>query len=604
MKKWFWVFSAVLVAGVFAIYGQTGWFEQLSYDDEGYTATCRFVKDGLSIVNVLESFKDLTWGGIYMPITYTSYMTVISLFGPAHGPQHLVSVLFHAVNAVLFFAFLLRLIAVRPIVQSNNPNNRTIFICFLAAALWAWHPLRVESVAWIASRKDTLFTLFTLLGLFSWLRGRRLLTYFLMLCGCLSKPTAMVFPVLAFCVEYLTVRPDGRSRNSSLFTLNSSLLKYIPLLFFAAATALLATYSQTHGDGEAGRGLFYSTFSWRLLNAAVSLGIFFYHTVVPVGLQFWYRPIRGGIPLHTTLGLVSLALTTGVFLLALWKCRAHRRTLLMTALWFCAAISPTLGIAGSFGNHAFADRFTYVPLMALSILIVLVAEDWLGQHPKSSVFRFPFAILPYSLLLFSFFIIPFSFSYARTYRNNLTAFENVARWDPGHAYAWTNIGSETILRTGDFEKGIAYFRKSIALFPTEEAEGQLVTALISRNNPQDEDEIVRLCMKHADWSTSPKEGVIPFISKEKDKDGFMTEALGVVSTRHQDWPNAVRCFEEALKREPREDCRMRLAMSYWNMKKYVDALPHLKVLAQSSRTDIANKAKELMGVLSSKESQK
>ena len=602
MKKWFWIFSAALVVGVLAIYGQTGWFEQLSYDDEGYTVTCRFVKDGLSLANVLESFKDLTWGGIYMPITYISYMAVISLFGPAHGPQHLVSVLFHAINAVLFFAFLLRLSS--PDDKKRVRRHSSFLICFLAAALWAWHPLRVESVAWIASRKDTLFTLFTLLGLFSWLRGRRLLTYFLMLCGCLSKPTAMVFPVLAFCVEYLTVRPDGRSRNSSLFTLNSSLLKYIPLLFLAAATALLATYSQTHGDGEAGRGLFYSTFSWRLLNAAVSLGIFFYHTLVPVGLQFWYRPIRGGIPLHTTLGLISLALTTGGFLLALWKCRAHRRTLLMTALWFCAAISPTLGIAGSFGNHAFADRFTYVPLMALSILIVLVAEDWLGQHPKSSVFRFPFAILPYSLLLFLFFIVHFSFSYARTYRNNLTAFENVARWDPGHAYAWTNIGSETILRTGDFEKGIAYFRKSIALFPTEEAEGQLVTALISRNNPQDEDEIVRLCMKHADWSTSPKEGVIPFISKEKDKDGFMSEAMGVISTRHQDWPNAVRCFEEALKRDSREDCRMRLAMSYWNMKRYADALPHLKVLAVSPRTDIASKAKELISVIATKESQK
>lgn len=619
MKKWFWIFSAALVAGVLAIYGQTGWFEQLSYDDEGYTVTCRFVKDGLSFANVLESFKDLTWGGIYMPITYISYMAVISLFGPAHGPQHLVSVLFHAINAVLFFAFLLRLSSPDDKKTSTPPfliPPSSFLICFLAAALWAWHPLRVESVAWIASRKDTLFTLFTLLGLFSWLRGRRLLTYFLMLCGCLSKPTAMVFPVLAFCVEGLAnpaalpnVFPFSRFRTSSssqshTSTFSHYILKYIPLLFLAAATALLATYSQTHGDGEAGRGLFYSTFSWRLLNAAVSLGIFFYHTVVPVGLQFWYRPIRGGIPLHTTLGLVSLALTTGGFLLALWKCRAHRRTLLMTALWFCAAISPTLGIAGSFGNHAFADRFTYVPLMALSILIVLVAEDWLGQHPKSSVFRFPFAILPYALLLFSFLIVQFSFSYARTYRNNLTAFENVARWDPGHAYAWTNIGSETILRTGDFEKGIAYFRKSIALFPTEEAEGQLVTALISRNNPQDEDEIVRLCMKHADWSTSPKEGVIPFISKEKDKDGFMSEAMGVISTRHQDWPNAVRCFEEALKRDSREDCRMRLAMSYWNMKRYADALPHLKVLAVSPRTDIASKAKELISVIATKESQK
>ena len=599
MKKWFWIFSAVLVAGVLAIYGQTGGFEQLSYDDEGYTVTCRFVKDGLSFANVLESFKDLTWGGIYMPITYTTYMAVISLFGPAHGAQHLVSVLFHALNAVLFFAFLLRLLAQRSIEQSEQSNNRTIFICFLAAALWAWHPLRVESVAWIASRKDTLFTLFTLLGLFAWMRNRRLLTYFLMLCGCLSKPTAMVFPVLAFCVEYLTVRPEGRSRNSSLFTLNSSLLKYLPMLVLAAATALLATYSQTHGDGEAGRGLFYSTFSWRLLNAAVSLGIFFYHTVVPVGLQFWYRPIRGGIPLHTALGLVSLALVTGGFLLALWKCRAHRRILLMTALWFCAAISPTLGIAGSFGNHAFADRFTYVPMMALSILIVLALNSELPHFRTSSISQSHTSIFPHYICLVSGSVLllfaTLSFSYARTYRNNMTAFENVARWDPGHAYAWTNIGSETILRTGDFEKGIAYFRKSIALFPTEEAEGQLVTALVSRNNPQDEDEIVRLCMKHADWSTSPKEGVIPFISKEKDKDGFMSEAMGVISTRHQDWPNAVRCFEEAIKRDPqREDCRMRLAMSYWNMKRRDLAAPHLRILASSPRPDIAAKARELL----------
>ena len=591
MKKWFWIFSAVLVAGVLAIYGQTGGFEQLSYDDEGYTVTCRFVKDGLSFANVLESFKDLTWGGIYMPITYTSYMAVISLFGKVHGPQHLVSVLFHAINAVLFFAFLLRLEDARRETgdggrETGDGRRGALIVAFLAAALWAWHPLRVESVAWIASRKDTLFTLFTLLGLFAWMRNRRLLTYFLMLCGCLSKPTAMVFPVLAFCVEYLTVRPEGRSRNSSFFTLNSSLLKYLPMLVLAAATALLATYSQTHGDGEAGRGLFYSTFSWRLLNAAVSLGIFFYHTVVPVGLQFWYRPIRGGIPLHTALGLVSLALATGGFLLALCKCRDHRRTLLLTALWFCAAISPTLGIAGSFGNHAFADRFTYVPMMALSILIVLILPRHQAPSTKHKALISCLVLLVFATL---------SFFYARTYRNNMTAFENVARWDPGHAYAWTNIGSETILRTGDFEKGIAYFRKSIALFPTEEAEGQLVTALISRNNPQDEDEIVRLCMKHADWSTSPKEGVIPFISKEKDKDGFMSEAMGVISTRHQDWPNAVRCFEEAIKRDPqREDCRMRLAMSYWNMKRRDLAAPHLRILASSPRPDIAAKARELL----------
>ena len=605
MKKWFWILSTVLVAGVLAIYGQTAGFEQLSYDDDGYTVTCRFVKDGLSFANVLESFRDFTWGGIYMPITYISYMAVISVFGPAHGPQHLVSVFFHALNAVLFFAFLLRLLALRPIEQSEQSNNRTIFICFLAAALWAWHPLRVESVAWIASRKDTLFTLFTLLGLFAWMRNRRLLTCLLMLCGCLSKPTAMVFPVLAFCVEYLTVRPEGRSRNSSpilhpssLIPHPSSLVKYLPLLLLAAATALLATYSQTHGDGEAARGLFYSTFSWRLLNAAVSLGVFFYHTVVPVGLQFWYRPIRGGVPLHTVLGLVSLVLATCGFLLALWKCRAHRRTLLMTALWFCAAIGPTLGIAGSFGNHAFADRFTYVPMMALSILIVLALNSKLPHFRTSSISQSHTSIFPhYICLVFGsvlFLFAALSFFYARTYRNNMTAFENVARWDPGHAYAWTNIGSETILRTGDFEKGIAYFRKSIALFPTEEAQDELGYALSVRNDPKDEAEVVDFCMKRADWKTSPKEGVIPLIPETKDRDGICSEALGVVSIRHHDWPNAIRCLEAAFQRGGREDARMRLAMSYWNMKRRDLAAPHLQVLSASTRPDIAAKARELL----------
>jgi len=188
-----------------------------------------------------------------------------------------------------------------------------------------------------------------------------------------------------------------------------------------------------------------------------------------------------------------------------------------------------------------------------------------------------------------------SFGYAATYRNNLTAFEQVVRNDPEHCYAWTNIGGETILRTGDFEKGIAFLRKSLAIFRTEEAEDELVHALVSRNNPKDEQEIVDLCMKHVDWSTSSKEGEIPLIPETKDRDGFLSEALGIVSTRHADWPNAVRCFDAAWLRGGREDCRMRLAMCYWNMRQYDKAAEHLLPLSLSSRPDISTKAKELLG---------
>ena len=654
-NKRFWACAAALVAGIALIYGQTGGFEQLAYDDEGYTVDCPFVRDGLSVGNILAAFGNLTWGGIYMPLTYASYMAVISAFGPSHGAQHLVSAFFHAVDAVLFLALLLRLAGWscarrerderdwdrqdadgRGKRDKNDKRNGkegwgVLAAAFFAAALWAWHPQRVESVAWIASRKDTLFAMFTLLGLFAWMDRRYWLAYLMMLCGCLSKPTAMVFPALAACVELLGPagsrsgederdRLDGKDgdgqdknwrdwRNKGRFW--RAVPRYLPLLAMAALTAAVAAYSQTHGEGDAARPLFYSTFGWRLLNALVSLGMYFYHAVVPVGLQFWYRPIRGGIPLHAPLALGALGVVAAGWCVAFLRCRGWRRALFAAALWFFAGIGPTLGIAGSFGNHAFADRFTYLPMMAVSILAMLVAgvrgRKAVQQNGRTrgatrgtggragGVPPSEFRILPFFIVLPVLLVL--SFAYARTYRNNLTAFENIAKWDPGHSYAWSEIGSETIMRTGDFRKGIEYLRKSIAIFPAEETEERLVTALIALNDARDEDEIVRLCMKEADWSTSPNEGVIPLIPAEKDKDGLRMEALGMIATRHFDWPNAIRCFEAAIERGPeREDCRMRLAMSYWNAKRRAEALPHLRILAESQRPDIEAKARELLAV--------
>ena len=154
MKKNFWLFAALLVAAVLCVYAQTGVFEQLSYDDDGYTIGCRFVRDGFSLANLLTAFGDVTWGGIYMPVTYASYMATISLFGAGTGAQHIVSVAFHCLNAVLFFAFLVDVSSRR---ERHAPlAGPTLVLCFFGAALWALHPLRVESVAWIASRKDTL----------------------------------------------------------------------------------------------------------------------------------------------------------------------------------------------------------------------------------------------------------------------------------------------------------------------------------------------------------------------------------------------------------------------------------------------------------------
>lgn len=592
-KRWFWIAALALVIGIAAVYGQSGSFGFLSYDDEGYTLSCPFVKDGLSLSNIASAFRDPAWGGIWMPVTYVSYMATISLFGSSPGPQHLVSVFFHCIDAVLFLLFLARLSEAcgrRDPAGEGSAGRVPAAILLFSAAFWALHPLRVESVAWVASRKDTLFTLFTLLGLLAWLRaaagrgGRACLAaaFGMMALGCMSKPTAMVFPALAFSVELLVV---GRG----LFASPRRWLKYAPFLALSAATAALAAYSQTHATGEASHPLFYSTFSWRVLNAAVSLGMYAYHTFIPAGLQFWYRPVRDGIPLHAAQGLASLAVAAGAFAWGFTRAGARTRlAMAASAIWFLAAISPTLGVAGSFGNHAMADRFTYVPAMGFSILLaaLLSGAKASGRRGAALLGLLGLVVAGYAAA---------AFRYASTYRDNMAAFVNVARHDPGHCYAWTNIGSETILRTGDFDRGIAYLRKSMSVFPTDEAREQLALALATRNAPEDEAEIISICMEGLD----PAEGEpIPVIPAGRDPQGFLSEALGIIAARHYDWPNAIICLETAVSRDPeREDCRMRLAMSLWNARRRGEARPHLEILSGSARPDIAAKARELLDMV-------
>ena len=337
----------IIVLGVWVIYWQTREFELLAYDDAEYTVGCPFVKDGLTLLNVGAAFSNFTYGGIWMPLTWISYMMTSTLFG--EDAQHWVSVVFHSINVILLWCLLMRMCNVRD-------DFWKIAAVFAAVAFWAWHPQRVESVAWIASRKDTVFTMFTLLGLLAWHCGRCGKGLLLMLAACMSKPTAMCFPFLALAIDILSTRCIRWKW-------------YAPLFVFAGVIGGLTMYSQSYDNPG---GLYYGTFAWRLMNGAVALGLQLWHSFVPEGLHFWYRPTAGEIPLDATKGFLVLAVATVAFAIAFWKCRA-------CALWCFAAIEPTLGVAGSFGNHAYADRFTYVPAMAASLL----AATWLGTfRPK------------------------------------------------------------------------------------------------------------------------------------------------------------------------------------------------------------------------------
>ena len=538
--------ALVLVAAAWAVWFQTGGFEYIRLDDNLYVFEFPAVAGGLSFDGIRGVFSNFTQGGIWMPVTSITYMIDISLFGATPGAHHLASVAWHTANTLLVFALLLRL-AKR---WTRKGEALPVFACMLATLFWAVHPLRNESVAWIASRKDLVFLFFTLLGLHAWLRrdfAGRILGWLCCALACLSKPTAMVFPFVALIVELLDADEDAPLRDRLK---RVRWWHYAPPLAMALATGLIAMYSQTHVTGidavERGLNEGYGSFPWRCLNAAVALGLYVAQTIVPAGVHIMYRSVIGGAPHGLWVGLPALA-ASGCALLFCVKGRKGNAALLpiLAAAWFLVAIGPTLGVAGSFGNQARADRFLYLPAVGFSLLIawgivkMRLRRRWM---------------LVGGLLVVGY--AGAAWWNARTYATDCALFARVLEWDDRHDIALAHVGAELCARYGMPDEGIECFRRAMAANPeAEDTASQLVFALATRGRREDHGEIRQYCSKLLE-------------NPELDEKGLATEALGMITMKEMKWDEAIRFFNASIhapKRKLSADTAMiRLGMCYHN----------------------------------------
>ena len=631
----------LLVAAVWFLYSQTGRFEFLRLDDHDYTFRCAFVKDGLSAANVKEAFANPRHAAIWMPATYISYMADITLFGPGMGPHHLVNVALHTLNALLLYALLLALLPRTADAPGGTRAVASAALALLATAFWGLHPQRVEAVAWIAGRKELLCALFTLLGLHCWLRPGRRWTLAATLCcalACMSKPTAMCFPFLAFAVACL-----NDTRNDTTLTTDNAppktrpLTAYLPLLALAVATGALAVYSQTHPEGRPELALFTASLPWRLLNAAVSTGLYLFQALVPVGLHLDYRATPGHFPLDGLLGLATLAaaaLVFGFILYRAWKNLKGRqaddgrdaqervppvltvRRLLALLLFFCAALAPTLGIFGSFGEAARADRFFYLPSLALSFGLGFFVLDLsrtarrgrralpsqsvpgpqpdgpnLPGRPHPEPQRSPKTGLPPLPALAALVVLVdfgAAFPLVASYRNDYTAFSRTLACDPDNGRALAHVASEECARFGRIDRGISLYRRSQELRPRDDTAAQLAYTLALRGLSSDYAEIRRLCAKFA-------------CDHSLDRKGMALEALGTTAMRQRKWAEAIACLEDSIKAPQRfysaEDARLRLGACYCNAGRATDAIRVFEPLTQSRRADIAPRARQFLDAL-------
>lgn len=351
--------SLVLVALTIAVFSSAHSFGLAPCDDYLYVACRDEVTNGLTLAGLRFAFTDVSQS-IWMPLSYLSYMLDHSL-GWGYGGMHVQSILWHAAGAVVLFLVLLRLFGDR-------------MVAFLAALVWAIHPLRVESVVWIASRKDVISTFFLLLALFFWLKaGKDDLRWlacsvaFLGI-GAMAKPSVMVFPAFALAIDFLVT---GNRKDTRVYWV------IVCLSFLIAAEASLC---QRVGGACAFAGLI--PLWYRLLNAVAALTVYLGNVLWPDALAMQCMIRYPNLPRFSVLGAGAFALS-GVWLVwvvvprlrralvgrdsaELWRGGWTENAVIAGLAIFFGCLIPFLGVFG-FGVHAFADRFTILPALGLSL---------------------------------------------------------------------------------------------------------------------------------------------------------------------------------------------------------------------------------------------
>jgi tetratricopeptide (TPR) repeat protein len=350
------------------------------FDDDDYVSQNHIVQNGLTWSGVKWAFTSW-YASNWHPVTWLSHMLDCELFGLNAGAHHLVNVLFHTANAVLLFLLLLRL-------------TRELWPSAYVAALFAWHPLHVESVAWISERKDVLSTFFALLTLLAYVRHVQRMTsapalsrftfhvsrfYWLALAffalGLMAKPMLVTLPFVMLLLDYW---PLQRAHDERPAVANWSRLVLEKWLFFVLAAASCVMTYPAQNEGGLVVSLKEMPLEYRLGNALLAYNLYLLKTFWPVRLAVLY-------PLPKTISLPVVFISAAILIaisVAVWLGRKRGPYMLVGWLWFLGTLVPVIGLV-QIGHAAMADRYTYFPAIGVFIAVTFGVRDLANR------FRFP-----------------------------------------------------------------------------------------------------------------------------------------------------------------------------------------------------------------------
>jgi len=436
----------LLGLGTLLLFAPARTFQFVNFDDDVFVHDNEHVREGFTRAGVRWAFlaADIDY---WRPLSWLSHMADVELFGLEPGGHHVTSVLLHALNAVVLF------LALRALTGRLWPAA-------FVAALFAWHPLHVESVAWVAERKDVLCALFWFLGLWAYAEharapsGRSLaLVAGCFVLGLMSKPMILTFPFLLLVLDVWPLRRAEFAGDWRAFAarLRPLLWEKLPLFILVAVAAAATFHAQREVGAMEAEGV--RSFGARVANALIAY-------VRYLGLTFWPADLVILHPLPLAWPAWQVAGAATLLAAVTWWCvrRLGREPWLAAGwFWLLGTLVPVIGVV-QVGAQAIASRYTYVPLVGLFIALVWLVDDGLRRRRAGGFGPWCGAVVLLCLCGFG------TRQALAHWRNGVTIFEQAVRVTRDNHVAMTNLGNN-LARAGDHRRAIDLYQQALRISP-------------------------------------------------------------------------------------------------------------------------------------------
>jgi tetratricopeptide (TPR) repeat protein len=596
----------LLTIGTLAVFSSVRHHDFINYDDNLYVTENEHVLAGLTWQGVIWAFT-ATHAWNWHPLTWLSHMLDCELFGVGAGGHHLTNLLLHAANSVLLFLVLFMM-------------TRALWRSAVVAALFALHPLHVESVAWVSERKDVLSTLFWIsaMGAYTWYARapgwrRYLVVCCLVALGLMAKPMLVTLPLVFLLLDYW---PLGRLHFDQRSSVSSLVWEKIPLFVLSALSAVV-TFLVQQQEGAI-QSLELVPLKVRVANALVAYAGYLRKMIWPKDLAVFY-PHPGSVPFWKP--AVACFFLLAVCVLVKHKGRLH--PYLVTGwLWYLGTLVPVIGIV-QVGAHSMADRYAYVPLIGLFIMLV-----W-GTHDLTREWLYRKIILVPLVTAYILALAAGTWQHLGHWKNSISLFEHAVRVTSNNYIAHLNLGTAwyskgevdvaishfskalrinanhanihdslgvALLAKGRFKEAIPHFSRALEIDPDAEgAKGNLKIALRHMDEPDDEAEGHN--RKAIALAAEGKVDAAIALFKEaiRMKPDFFEGHynLGNAFARQEELDEAIHHYEEAIRISPHyAEARNNLGIALAKQGKLDEAIEHFSGALQI-RPDFSEARKNL-----------